>query len=393
MSLNMLKKVAVFFGGKSPEHEISIISGIQVMNALDKNKYQVIPVYITKEGRWIRGNKSFLMPETFNDLGKIALNGKRVYLSMDPDNKGLVTESTSLLNSNKNESVDVIFPVFHGRYGEDGSIQGIFEMSGIPYVGCDVMTSAIGMDKIISKQVAKSINIPVLNDCVVTQSSWKEKKSDILKKICDIGFPLFIKPSRLGSSIGVTRANNIEELQNAVEVAFFYDSRVLIEKGLDNAKEVNISILGNDPYELSICEMPVTTNKILSFEDKYINKGKKTRGMASAQRIIPAPIKESTKKIIENYAIDFFSEIGGQGISRLDFLLSQDENKIYFNEINTMPGSVAFYLWKKVGVSFDRLVDNLIDLSLDRHNKKQKLTTTFKSNVLAGFSGTKGVKD
>jgi len=205
-------------------------------------------------------------------------------------------------------------------------------------------------------------------------------------------FPVFVKPAHLGSSIGITKARDIKELEDALDVAFFYDTKVVVEKSLENAKEVNISILGNNPYEVSVCEMPVSSGDVLSFEDKYITKGKASKGMASAQRLIPAPIKKETAKKIEDYANKFFAEIGGQGIARIDFLVSHDEKEIYFNEINTMPGSVAFYLWKEKGITFDKLVQKLIDLGMKRSEEKKKLITTFKSNILSGFSSTKGIK-
>ena len=388
-------KVVVLFGGRSPEHEVSIITGIQVMNALDKDKYEVVPVYITKEGKWFLGDKSFFKPEAFKNLEKAVANKKTVILSTDPTIKGLISESRglSLTKSFPVEKVDVVFPTFHGRYGEDGAIQGLFELSNIPYVGCDVQASAIGMDKAVSKKIARSIDVPVLPDVWILSSSWKINKNKVLKSIkSKLRFPVFVKPARLGSSIGITKAHNLKELKEALDVAVFYDTKVVVEESLEGAKEVNISVLGNNPYELSGCEMPVFSGETLSFEDKYITEGKTSKGMASAKRLIPAPIKNSTKRKIGNYAKRFFAEIGGQGIVRVDFLVSKDEQKIYFNEINTMPGSVAFYLWKEKKISFDKLVDKLIELAIERSEEKKSLITIFKSNILAGFSGTKGIK-
>lgn len=389
-------KVAVLFGGRSPEHEVSIITGIQVMNALNKSKYDVLPVYISKDGRWIIGDQSFLSPETFKNLDDVISKNKQIFISFDPMNKGFISESKGLAlrRSLIAEKVDILFPTFHGRYGEDGSIQGFFEMAGIPYVGCDVQTSAIGMDKVVSKRVAASISIPVLDDFWIQNSFWKNNKKQFLDNIKKkLGFPVFVKPARLGSSIGITKAHNYKELEDALNVAFFYDTKVMVEKSLKNAKEVNISIMGNNPYEVSVCEMPVSSGEVLSFDDKYITKGRASKGMASAKRIVPAPIRKQTKKKIEDYAKRFFAEIGGQGLARIDFLVSKDEKQVYLNEINTLPGSVAFYLWKEVGVSFDALVDKMIQLGFERYNQKNKLVTTFRSNILAGFhGGIKGVK-
>jgi D-alanine-D-alanine ligase len=389
------KKVAVLFGGRSPEHEVSIITGIQIMNALNKDKYDVLPVYISKDGKWICGDGTFLDPITFRDLDTAVKNKKIVVMSSDPGLKGLIEEPSGigLAGSFKSKTIDIVFPAFHGRYGEDGSVQGLLEMSNIPYVGCDVQTSAIGMDKVVSKKVAKSIGIPVLNDCRLNKSAWESDKSEFLNKIKNsLKFPVFVKPARLGSSIGINKAKNVKELEDAVEVAFFYDTKVMVEESLENAREVNISILGNDPYEVSVCEMPVPSGEVLSFEDKYTSKKGVSKGMATSQRLIPAPVKDSTRRKIEEYARKFFSEIGGQGIARVDFLISRDEKQIYLNEINTLPGSVAYYLWKENGINFTELTDKLIDLGFERFEEKNKLITTFKSNILSGFSGTKEIK-
>lgn len=389
------KRIAVLFGGRSPEHEISILTGIQIMNALDKDEYSVVPVYVTKDGRWIRGDETFLNPVTFKNLDLVTEKKKSLIMSSDPNIKGLIEEprSMSINNAFKSEIIDIVFPAFHGRYGEDGAVQGLLELSNIPYVGCDVQTSAIGMDKIVSKRVATSIGIPVLKDVWININSWKDKgpQLDIIENI--LKFPVFVKPARLGSSIGINKSKNRKELEDALDIAFFYDTKVMIEESLEDAHEVNISILGNDPYEVSVCEMPVSSSDILSFEDKYISKKGASKGMASAQRLIPAPIKDITRNKIEEYAKKFFSEIGGQGIARIDFLITKDEKQIYLNEINTLPGSVAFYLWKENGVSFPQLVEKMINLGLQRFDEKKMLISTFKSNVLSGFSGTKGIKN
>lgn len=394
MAMNK-KKIAVLFGGRSPEHEVSIITGIQIMNALDKNKYDIVPVYVTKDGRWIRGDSSFLNPTTFKNLDSAIKNKKALVMSSDPSANGLIEEpqGIGLSSSFKSEKIDIVFPSFHGRYGEDGAVQGLLELSNIPYVGCDVQVSAVGMDKVVSKRVAKSIGVPVLKDCWLINSEWKNNREESLEKVNkSVKFPVFVKPARLGSSIGINKAKDSKELEDALDVAFFYDTKVMVEESLENSREVNISIMGNNPYEVSVCEMPVSTGEILSFEDKYIAKEGASKGMASAQRLIPAPIKEVTRKKIEDYAKIFFAEIGGQGLARIDFLMTKNEEKVYLNEINTFPGSVAFYLWKENGITFDILVDKMVTLGLERFEEKNKLITTFKSNILSGFSGTKGIK-
>lgn len=380
--------IAVLFGGVSTEHEVSIISAIQVMNALDKNKYDVIPLYITKKGEWIKGDESFLDPSTFKDLEKAVRGKKACFISPDSSMNCLIDkpEGFTLMKAFIKEEIDIAFPIFHGRLGEDGSIQGLLEVAGIPYVGCAVTASAIGMDKMISKRIAQSINIPVLPGNWVSKENRKNAMGGLK-------FPVYIKPVHMGSSIGVKRAINRKELDEALDVGFFYDDKVLVEQGLRSAKEVNISLVGNNPYEVSPTEMPVATSEILSFKDKYLSEGGKSRGMASLKRIIPAAIKKETNAKIEEYATKFFAEIGGEGIVRMDFLLTKDEKKIYLNEINTMPGSLAFYLWKEKGINFSNLLDKLIKLGLKRAERKQKLNTTFESNILENFGGSKGSKN
>lgn len=386
--------VVVLFGGRSTEHEISIISAVQVLNALNKEKYNIIPIYITKKGEWLRGDESFSKVETFRNLEKATEKKKFQFIAPSPEINYLVDKpgSYTFLKPLVKEEIDLVFPIFHGRFGEDGAIQGLLEFGGFPYVGCNVQASAIGMDKMVSKRVAQATGVPVLPGNWLGKTEWEKQRGDCLDMVMKgLKYPVFVKPVHLGSSIGVKRVANEKELEGALEVGFFYDTKVLVEQGLENAMEVNISLIGNNPYEFSATEKPVATSAVLSFEDKYISKDQKpSRGMATAKRIIPAPIKKLTEAKIKEYAQVFFAEIGGEGIVRMDFLLSRDEKKIYLNEINTMPGSLAFFLWEKVGVSFDRLLDKLIDLGLKRKEEEKKLNYTFKSNVLEGYKG--GVK-
>jgi D-alanine-D-alanine ligase len=394
-NFRMDKTIAVLFGGRSPEHEVSIITGIQVLNALKNLRYNTLPIYVTKKGRWVLGDKSFYKVETFKDLQKAVKDKPVIFLPPDPSYSSIVEESRNFIafRSFVKKNVDVFFPAFHGKYGEDGVIQGVFEMAGVAYVGCNVQASAIGMDKVVCKKIAKAINIPVLKDNHCTKAQWQKRPSVVLKDVVKgLKFPLFVKPARLGSSIGLKKVNNSKELKEALEVAFFYDTKIMVEQGLSNAKEINISLIGNNPYEYSACEQPIFSGDVLSFKDKYISKKGPSRGMASAKRIVPAPIKRNTESEIKKYSERFFAEIEGEGIARIDFLISKDEKKIYFNEINTMPGSVAFYLWEHAGVSFDKLVEKLIFLALERKENNEKIMTTFESNILKGFRGTKTSK-
>ncbi len=384
--------VLVLFGGRSPEHEISIISGIQVLHALSAEKYHPIPVYVNKDGEWILGDKEFYNVDVFKNQQKLSRYPKVVLLP-DATRKtlcerpGAMTFFKSLLK----DEIDVIFPVFHGGVGENGGMQGLFELTGIPYVGCDTQASSIAMDKVVSKQVAASVGIPVLAGNWLNKSEWTKNRISALKYVMQgLSYPVFVKPVHLGSSIAIGKAEKKQELEDALEVAFHYETKVMVESALKNPTDVNISLTGNyPPYEFSVTEQPMKTGKLLSFEDKYI-AGNKSQGMAGSKRIMPAQIKKTTEDKIKDYATKFFNEIGGSGISRIDFLISADETKVYFNEINPMPGSVAFYLWKEAGVNFTKLTDTLISLALEKHKEKLKLTTTFKSNALSGFSGAKG---
>lgn len=379
------KKVMVVFGGVSPEHEVAVVTALQVMNALKEFGHDVMPVYISKEGSWYLGDDSFLKPESYKKISALIKKAKRVMWSPDRD-FGLLVKGWMGFVDNQ-EQPDVIFPVVHGRGGEDGTLQGLFEMSGIPYVGCGVTASGVKIDKYLAKIIAKSIGIDVLTDRLMVKG---EKMSPVERK--SIKYPVMVKPVGLGSSIGLARVEKDRDLDNALEVAFCYDTRVIIEEALNDFAEVNISIVGNGPYEVSMTEQPVASGEVLSFADKYEGQSKQ-KGMAGAQRLIPAKQKPEVIKKIEKFTKDYFRALGGKGIARVDYMVSKT-GKIYFNEINTMPGSLAFYLWSASGVSFQELVSKLIDLAVEEKESKKDLINTFESNILSGFasSGLKGGK-
>ena len=387
----MSKTILVMYGGVCPEHEVSIVSALQVMNALKGAGFKVLPLYISKEGGWYLGGNKYLNPKSYKNLEDVKKNGKRVVIS--PDREWDLLAKGWLGFGGMEEKIDVIFPMFHGRLGEDGAVQGVLEHADLPYVGCGITASATGMDKYVTKRVAESLGIKVIKDVLVTDADWENDKKNLRNKIEKLKWPIFVKPVRLGSSIGVERLTKKTDLNDALEVAFRFDSRVLVEEAVEKPTEVNISILGNDPYRCSVTEKPVTAAEVLSFEDKYVGEGGKSKGMASAKRIIPAPVSEKIKKEIEAAAVSIFRAIDGKGISRLDFLVDSKEN-VYFNEINTMPGSLSFYLWKASGVSFKKLVTELVRLAEEEWKAKNKQVTVFSSNILAGFAsgGSKGSK-
>jgi len=347
--------IAVLYGGRSVEHEVSVITALQVMHNLDKNKYNVLPVYVTKDGRFIKGNKNFLKAEFYKNLETI--DSPTAHLG-----GGSINSENFLIK--KQEKIDCAILAFHGTYGEDGCVQGLLEMAGIPYTGCGVMASAIGMDKLAQKKLF----------------------SDIPQVKLSRNFPLFVKPSNGGSSIGITKVKNAKELKDAIEVAKAYDSRVLVEESAEGFIEINISVLGNgDNLITSVCEQPVPSKEVLTYDDKYKSGGK---GMAGAKRLIPAPLKTITAAKIANLAKRAFESIDGSGMARVDFLVSPDEKIIYINEINTLPGSMAFYLWEKSGLPFPKLLDKLIELGQERFELRNSRITTFSSNILANLGNT-----
>lgn len=388
----MSRTVAVMFGGRAPEHEVSIITGIQVMHALLAAGYEVLPLYITKEGKWVLGDSSYFDPKTFRDQGRAV--EKKVGVTLPANPEAVMHEvpgKFSLVKTLREYEVDVFFPCFHGRYGEDGSVQGLLEMAGVAYTGCGVEASAIGMDKVVSKRVAESVGIPVLRDNWANKGEWEDwgRLSEQVMK--GLNYPVFVKPARLGSSIGIKKVKDEKQLKEAMEVAFCYDEKVMVEQGVERAMEVNISLIGNNPYQCSATERPLGGEEMLSFEDKYIaKKGRVSKGMATAKREVPAKIKRMTEEKIREYARRFFAEIDGSGICRIDFLVSRNEREIYFNEINTLPGSIAFYLWKAKGMPIDKLVARLVELAEERKERRGEVVCTFASNILAGFEGVKG---
>ncbi|MBU1200136.1 D-alanine--D-alanine ligase [Patescibacteria group bacterium] len=383
-----MKTVLVMYGGVCPEHEVSIVSALQVMNALKEAGFGVLPLYISKEGGWYLGGNKYLKAENYKDLQKIKDWGKRVIISADREWDLLAKGWLGF--GGMEEKIDTVFPVFHGQYGEDGAIQGLLEHADLPYVGCGVTASGVGIDKYVAKRVAESLGVRVTKDVLATVSGWKKEKKELVKEIEKLKWPIFIKPARLGSSIGVVRLSKKKDLTDAVEVAFRYGSRVVVEEAVKNPIEINISVLGNDPYQCSVTERPVTVADVLSFEDKYIGEGGKSKGMASAKRIIPAPVSEKIKNEVEGVAVNIFRAIDGKGISRFDFIVNE-KDEVYFNEVNTMPGSLAFYLWEASGVSFKKLVIKLVRLAEEEWKAKKKLVSVFNSNILAGFA-KRGIK-
>ncbi|TJX14270.1 D-alanine--D-alanine ligase [Tissierella creatinini] len=375
-----MKKVGVIFGGTSVEHEVSVITGMQVMENLDKNNYEAVPIYITKEGKWLTGNslKNFntYKEGSFKDTKKIVLSQNR-----NDHNIYLHSDELGLFGKKVVDTLDVIFPALHGTYGEDGCTQGLFELMNIPYVGGGVLCSSVGMDKIVMKDVYKSYDIPVVDYMWFYRTSWDKDNNKVISDIEErLGYPVFVKPANLGSSIGINKAKDRDGLKAAIEIAVNYDRKIIIEKAVENPREINCAVMGYDEVvQASLCEEPLGWKEILSFEDKYISGGKnsKTEGK---RRVIPAEIDDGLRTEIEDLAKRAFIAIDGRGTSRIDFLLDGN-NKVYVNEINTLPGSIAFYLWEGKGYPFNKLVNELINIAIETHAEKNKNMYIFDANL------------
>ncbi len=391
-------RVGVFFGGKSVEHEVSVISAIQAFNAFDREKYDVIPVYITKDNEFYTGEYAGKIEE-YRDIPALIRKSTRVIVVNDGGRTKLVRYPMKKFGDSTEAEIDVAFPVVHGTNVEDGALQGYFQTLNIPYAGCDVVSSAVGMDKYVMKAVLKDNGIPVL-DCVTVTALEYAKDSD---KIIDeteqkIGFPAIVKPINLGSSVGIKIGRDKDGLAEALDYAFTFSGRVLVERAITNLREINCSVCGDkDEAKASECEEPIGSDEILSFEDKYVSGGakdSKSSGMASLKRKIPADISKETREEIRSVAVKAFKCLGCSGVSRIDFMIDSDENKVYLNEINTIPGSLAFYLWESVGVKYPRLLDKMVSLALKRERELKNLNFTFKSNILAEakLGGVKGGK-
>ncbi|MEK6299708.1 MAG: D-alanine--D-alanine ligase family protein [Acidobacteriota bacterium] len=385
--------VAVLFGGRSVEHEVSIITGHQIAEALEVAGYSLLPIYVTKEGEWYAGSSLYNVkqygdpsfhPDKLQDAHRVSLSPDRSVRQLLPhpdSSKGLFKKSPRLW-------ADVFFPAIHGSFGEDGSLQGLFEMADVAYVGSGVLGSAMGMDKVRMKALFRDSGIPVLSCLSISQEEWKtEDQSFIAKVESTYSYPVIVKPASLGSSIGVKRCEDASSLNDAIEVALRLDERALVERALVDFIEINCSVMGS-PEKASVCEQPCPSEAVLTFDAKYKRgrKGAKTGnaegGMASLDRIIPAPIPDSLTLRIQQLSVQAFRLVGASGVARLDFLLEKNEGNLFLNEINTMPGSVAFYLWEASGVPFDELVTQCVNMALDRQRVRARTSFSFETNLL-----------
>ncbi len=390
-------KVGVLFGGKSTEHEISIISAIQAINHLDRTKYDVLPIYITKNNEFYTG-EGIGDIKNYTKLNDLLKASTRVILVNNGNKVNVVRYPMKKFGNNIMGEIDVAFPIVHGTNVEDGTLQGYLNMLNIPYVGCDVVSSAVGMDKHVMKTVLKENGIPVLDCLRFTSVDYDFGTDAIITKTEEkIGYPVIVKPVNLGSSIGITKASDKEELLSALDTAFSFADVILIERAITSLKEINCAVLGDyTDAQASECEEPVNATDILSFEDKYMSggKGSKGSGMANLSRKIPADITEEKRDEIRKMAVDAFKCLGCNGVTRIDFMIDTATDTVYLNEVNTIPGSLSFYLWEPVGLPYAKLLDNMINLAFKRQREQSELTFSFDSNVLesVNLGGAKGAK-
>jgi D-alanine-D-alanine ligase len=387
------RTVAVLFGGRSVEHEVSVITGHQIIDALKAAGNRVLPIYVAKDGEWYAGESLHNLKLFTDPAGEptSAAGVARVCLSPDRSIRQLVIHPNSrqgLFRKPPQLWADVFFPCLHGSFGEDGSLQGLFELADVPYVGSGVAASAIAMDKALTKVICRNAGIPVLDWLVISRAEWQKDTTGALAQIeAFCAYPVIVKPVCLGSSIGVKRCNDRATLREAISTALILDDRVLAEKALSDFIEVNCAVMG-PPEQASACEQPVTNETILSFDAKYKRGGKGVKGrntpsgMAALDRIIPAPIPEELTQRVQNYAMQAFRAIGAAGTTRIDFLYQPADDSLYLNEPNSIPGSMAFYLWEATGIPFDKLVDRLIAIAVQRHEVRAQTQFSFEVNLL-----------
>ena len=394
----MKKQIGVIFGSRSCEREVSIISAIQLMRHADPEKYDIIPVYIDEHGIWYTGEKLKDI-NSYKPFRPDSPDIIRVFPDLTAGSGALmhITRSTGLISREKMEIVariEAFIIVMHGLNGEDGTLQGLFEMANIPYTSTGVAGSAIGMDKIMMKQFFQGADLPVLPGVWFTRREFEKDQAKVIRRVHEsLRFPVFVKPANLGSSIGVSRADNEEELKDSLELAFEYDRRVLVEKGLDHPIELNCSVLGyDDSVQASSIEMPLNSTEFLDFHEKYLSSGG-SKGMASLHRVLPAPIEDRLKEQIQEMSCKIFRMLDCKGVVRIDYMFDRESEQVYITEINTIPGSLAFYLWEYDGLHYSDMIDRLIENAVKAYEDRNRANYAYDSDILKNANfGTKGAK-
>lgn len=397
MAVKRKTTVGVIFGGRSVEHDVSIVTAQQIMQAFDTERYEVVAVYITRDGKWYSG-EPFKNIENFKENEIISYEGvEEVLLSPDVRHHGLIRNP--LAGRFKKSDVirlDVLFPAVHGSHGEDGTLQGLFELSDIPYVGFATCGSALTNDKALTKQILQQNDIPVVDGLTFSRADWLDNADAIVAKIEEkLSFPVFVKPATLGSSIGVSRADDTDALRGSIDMAANFDRKILVETAVTGGIEINCAVMGyGNDIITSVLEQPLSWSDFLAFEDKYLRGND---GMKSADRIIPAPLEDELTEKIQALSKQAFKVVDGRGIVRIDFLVKPDEGKVYLNEMNTMPGSLSFYLWRETKMTDSQVVDYLVKIARDAYADKRRTMYDYKTNLVEvaagrGFKGSKGTK-
>ncbi len=377
----MHKNIGVFFGGKSPEHDVSIITAQLIISELKKMGYVVTPVYLSKGGEWHIDEKLGRLKFFHEDDREVMLkNFRKYYLDLENSNGKIIFKKKGL--GSKKIEIDLAFPAFHGMNGEDGTVQGLFEILNIPYVGCDVASSAITIDKILTKLYYQSQNIATTKFVYFTKKDWNGNRDETLKKIKTLRWPLFVKPPKLGSSIGITKAKNEEGLIFGIEVALHYGERVLVEEGVESLMDVTCSVMGNDELTASLLQESVFQSDLLDFEEKYLKEGGTQFGESKRGVVIPARLDERITRAIREKAKEIYKLFGCSGIARVDFLFDESMNIFYANEVNTLPGTLYHHLWKASGVELDELIAKLIGYAEEKYKMKNEIQYTFESGML-----------
>ncbi|MBW4436225.1 MAG: D-alanine--D-alanine ligase [Pleurocapsa minor GSE-CHR-MK-17-07R] len=387
--------LGVIFGGRSVEHDVSVVTGHQVMEACDPARYRVVPLYIDREGRWFTGEPLRDLKSFQGDVAKLE-GVHSVVFSPDIRQHGLIVNPlpTGLFAKSQGLKLDAVFPAIHGSHGEDGTLQGLFELADIPYAGCGVLASALANDKWVSKQTLRQAGVPVVDGISFTRAAWDRDPDALVKSITHkFAFPIFVKPVTLGSSIGIGRATDEAMLRAFIGVAASLDRRVLIEPAVTNCVEINCAVLGDDErLEASVLEQPVSWEQFLTYEEKYLRGGE---GMKSADRLIPAPLTPELTKRIQDIALQAFRALDGRGTARIDFLVRPETNEVFLNEVNTMPGSIAFYLWRDTGMSAGDVIQRMLEIASNAQAEKRRSTYNYQTNLIAltvsrGAKGSKG---
>lgn len=396
----MKTNIGVFFGGRSTEHEISVISASQAMHAINRDKYDVTPIYISKQGKWYTGDALFDVAN-YRDINSLLAKCQEVYMRPIYDDYNLYKTNKPLFGTDVLTRLDVVIPVLHGSNVEDGIFEGVLQTIGIPYAGCDVLASANGMDKITMKMILQACDIPVVDYVWFTDKQWFAKRDELIAQIENkLGYPVIVKPANLGSSVGIGCAHNREELIDKVDAAEQYSTRLIVEYMVKDLQEINCSVIGDcNEYRMSVLEQPLTSQDILTYTDKYMGGTKGAKGMAASQKKFPADLPDAETKRIQFLAGETFRALSCHGVSRVDVMIEGKSErdasgcrKIFVNEINTIPGSLSFYLWEGSGLKFDEEMEHLVQLALKRKREQGMKTVSYDQNIFSLGGGIKGGK-